>query len=231
MHPLDNPAWHALAGPHRALGETLPGAARYQPDVTPFAALPDAPTEDDWRALATLVGPRGLVVLFRPAEVQAPDGWRETFRAPTVQMVGGGARSAPSARAVRLGDADVDDMLALVAATKPGPFLRRTIELGTYLGIRGGGALLAMAGERMRPPGYTEISAVCTADAARGRGLATELVCALVEQIQARGETPFLHAAADNHDAIRLYAALGFTLRASFDVVALRPPREAPAVS
>jgi predicted GNAT family acetyltransferase len=104
-------------------------------------------------------------------------------------------------------------MLALVERTKPGPFRARTIELGTYLGIRRDGALVAMAGERLHPPGWTEISAVCTDPAFRGQGLATRLVLAVAAGIRARGDVPFLHAAATNTNAIRLYESLGFRLR------------------
>lgn len=224
MHPLDNPAWHALLGPHRALGEIRAGAARYARGVTPFAALPDEPTERDWQALRTLLAPGEVAVLFR-GRVTPPAGWQEEMCIPTVQMVGGAARRAPSERALRLGPADVPEMLALVRRTEPGPFARRTIELGTYLGIRGeGGALVAMAGERMRFADHTEVSAVCTDAAERGHGLATELVSALVDAIVARGETPFLHAAATNERAIRLYEQLGFTVRTRFEITVLRPP-------
>ena len=114
-------------------------------------------------------------------------------------------------------------MLALVERTRPGPFLPRTIELGTYLGVRDDGVLVAMAGERLHPPGWTEISAVCTDPAARGRGLATRLVRALVHGIRARGEQPFLHAAADN-PAIGLYESLGFRHRRGVTFAAARVP-------
>jgi predicted GNAT family acetyltransferase len=39
--------------------------------------------------------------------------------------------------------------------------------------------------------------------------------------IMARGETPMLHAVAENAAAIRLYEALGFRLRCAVNVVAL----------
>ena len=107
----------------------------------------------------------------------------------------------------------VDDMLDLVQSTRPGPFRRRTIELGTYLGIRRDGTLIAMAGERMHPPGWSEISAVCTDPEFRGEGLASRVMLAVVEVIRRRGDLPFLHAAADNTSAIRLYENLGFTHR------------------
>lgn len=130
-----------------------------------------------------------------------------------VQLVDDGVAAMPDPDALTLGTEDVPEMLALVERTRLGPFLPRTIELGTYLGFRRDGALIAMAGERMHPPGWTEISAVCTDPTFRGEGLATRLVLALAAGIRARGERPFLHASADNAGAIRLYESLGFTLR------------------
>jgi predicted GNAT family acetyltransferase len=119
-------------------------------------------------------------------------------------------------------------MLDLVARTQPGPFRPRTIEMGTYLGIRRGGALVAMAGERLHPPGWTEISAVCTDPAFRRQGLASRLVLAVAAGIRARGETPFLHAAASNTTAIRVYEALGFRLRRRTTFATLRVPADVP---
>ena len=104
-------------------------------------------------------------------------------------------------------------MLELVGRAKPGPFLQRTVEMGAYYGIRRDGRLVAMAGERLRPPGWTEISAVCTDEEHRGQGLATRLVRHVAAGITARGDTPFLHAAAVNTGAIRLYESMGFTVR------------------
>jgi predicted GNAT family acetyltransferase len=125
----------------------------------------------------------------------------------------------------RLGAADVPEMLDLVARTEPGPFVARTHELGTYLGVREDGRLIAMAGERMRFPGHTEISAVCTDPDYRGRGLARRLLRAVAAGIEARGEIPMLHAAAPNTSAISLYATLGFAVRAEFTVVVARGAR------
>ena len=85
--------------------------------------------------------------------------------------------------------------------------------------MRERGKLIAMAGERMRVPGYTEISAVCTSAAARKRGLATRLVRAVAAGIEARGDTAILHVLAENSNAIRVYEALGFATNAAFDVM------------
>lgn len=132
---------------------------------------------------------------------------------PGVQLVDVSLRAAADPEALVLTADDVPDMLDLVARTRPGPFRPRTVELGTYLGIRRGGALIAMAGERLHPPGWTEISAVCTEPAHRGQGLATRLIRAVAAGIRARGETPFLHTAASNTTAIRLYESIGFHRR------------------
>jgi predicted GNAT family acetyltransferase len=117
----------------------------------------------------------------------------------------------PPARA--LGPDDVGEMLALVALTRPGPFAGRTVELGGYVGVFDGSTLVAMAGERLAPPGFREISAVCTHPDHRGRGLAAGLTTLVARRIVGRGEWPFLHHAADNEPARRVYEALGFRFR------------------
>jgi predicted GNAT family acetyltransferase len=142
-----------------------------------------------------------------------------------VQLTGDGVAGAAEPEAVPLGPADVPDMLDLARRTKPGPFLPRTIEMGSYLGVRRDRALVAMAGERLHPPGWTEISAVCTNPEWRGHGLASRLVLALAAEIRARGETPFLNAVATNVNAIRLYEELGFRLRKSTMFSATRVPQ------
>ena len=119
--------------------------------------------------------------------------------------------------AVALTETDVPEILDLVERAQPGPFRKRTIELGRYLGIRRDGRLVAMAGERFRLPGWTEVSAVCTDPDFRGAGLGARLTLAVAAGILERGELPFLHAAADNDAAIRLYERLGF--EPSHDVV------------
>lgn len=222
-HVLDNPARAALTGPHAHFAERRGRVLRYPVEVTPWLALPDEPDADDWADVAALSGP-GTEVPLLGFRGRVPDGWEVTFHIEGVQMVADDLAAAPDPEAVRLGPADVPEMLDLVARTKPGPFLPRTVELGTYLGIRRNGALVAMAGERLHPPGWTEISAVCTDPAARGEGLASRLVLAVAHGIRERGETPFLHTGADNTNAVRLYESLGFRLRLSTAFLAARAP-------
>jgi predicted GNAT family acetyltransferase len=120
-----------------------------------------------------------------------------------------------------LGDADAPEMLALAQLTQPGPFLARTHVMGRFIGIRVQGRLAAMAGERMHVPGHTELSGVCTHPDFRGRGFARRLSSVVCAGIEARGETPFLHAWKNNHSAIALYEKLGFRWRTDVNVAVL----------
>ncbi|MGW8378276.1 GNAT family N-acetyltransferase [Streptomyces sp. ODS28] len=221
-HPLDNPAHSALTGPDARFAERAGRVLRYDTEVSPWYALPDDAGEQDWRDLARLAGP-GASVMFAGPPARPPRDWEVTFDLAGVQLVDEGAEAAHDEEAVRLGPADVPEMLELTGRTRPGPFLERTVELGGYLGFRSGGALVAMAGERMHPPGWTEISGVCTDPDFRGKGLARRLILAVAANIRERGETPFLHTGHDN-PAIGLYEALGFRLRARPTFMAARVP-------
>jgi ribosomal protein S18 acetylase RimI-like enzyme len=223
--PLDNPVWHALTGPQAQFCDGTELAVRYDPQVAPFSAMPDVTGPDTWDALEKLYGPGGAGALVRNETIAAPPAWTELFRLSALQMIAGRAIGEPDDRFVVLGDDDVEEMLALVGRTRPGPFFARTHTLGAYLGLRENGALVAMAGERIRVPGYIEISAVCTDESARNRGLATRLVRAIAAGIEARGDTPMLHVATSNESAIRVYDALGFETRTEFDFVIVQAPQ------
>ncbi|WP_233160202.1 GNAT family N-acetyltransferase [Pseudonocardia sp. MH-G8] len=224
-HPLDNPVLAALADNQAALGERKGRAVRYQPDIAPFAALPADADDADWADLAALAGPAAGVVITGPVGIARPPAlWQPVERIAGMQMDGSGLDVRPDPEAVVLGESDVPEMLDLVARTRPGPFRTRTRLLGTYLGFRRGGALVAMAGERMRPPGWAEVSAVCTDPAHRGRGLAARLVRAVGAVARERGDVPFLHLAASNTGALRLYEQLGFTVRSRVCFALLRTP-------
>ncbi len=223
-HPLDNVVWHALRGPQSAFAESDPSgrAVRFTPEVSIFGAVEHVDHES-WRAQAELVGPRGFAVLFRGDVGDAPPGWVEVLRAPGLQMVAGDLAPRPADFAPqRLGRDDVDEMLALTKLTEPGPFAARTIELGAYVGVRDADRLVAMAGERLRVPGFTEVSAVCTHPDARKRGLAAALTLHVAHAIRDRGDEAFLHVVDTNENAIRLYEKLGFEIRRSVDGVAFR---------
>lgn len=222
-HPLDNTAWSALTGPQAHLAERQGNALRYRPELAMLAAVPATPTADDWADLAALCGPGRSALLFGPA-LTPPPGWTVGGRWPGVQFDGSAVRVEHDPEAVVLGEADVPEMMDLVERTKPGPFRRGTHLLGTYLGIRREGRLVAMAGERVRPAGWSEISAVCTEESVRGQGLAARLVRAVGAVIRGRGDVPFLHTGSHNTAAMRLYEHLGFVVRTRTEFAEFRAP-------
>lgn len=221
--PLDNAIWRALHGRQRAFGAATESAARFDPEVSVFSALPDEISPSDWDDLAALHQPGAITALLR-ARVTAPAGWEELASFQAVQLVAddGIGSPEPDPEAVLLGPDDVPEMLELVRATEPGPFARRTVELGTYLGIRRAGALVAMAGQRVRLDGYVEVSAVCTAAGHRRQGLAVRLVADLVGRIQAGGDAAYLHASTDNVAALAVYEGMGFRRRAVLEGTVVR---------
>jgi ribosomal protein S18 acetylase RimI-like enzyme len=227
-HPLDNPVYAALTGPHAALARRSGYAVRYPADITPFCGLPAEPSLEDWKEMAGLFSP-GEAALFPGLGGPPPAGWKVLGGGNGVQLVADGVDAKPDPEAVPLGPGDAQEMVALADRARPGPFLLRTVEFGGYLGIRRDGELVAMAGERFRPPGFTEISAVCTDAAWRGHGFASRLTLAVAAAVQARGETPFLHAVGTNANAIRLYKSLGFTHRR--DILFQQIRRSLPGVA
>jgi GNAT superfamily N-acetyltransferase len=220
---LDNAVWHALTTAQASVAEGDRRARRYPPDVSVFGAV-DAFDAESWADLAEVAKPAGQVTLFRDAIPPAPRGWLVTLAGVGHQMVLEAFVATPVPPVRRLTADDVPRMLDLVARTRPGPFATRTIELGSYFGVFDGDELVAMAGERLRLPGFTEISAVCTEPSARGRGLAAGLSAHVATGILGRGETPFLHHARENEGARRVYERLGFVFRRRVVFRTLHPP-------
>lgn len=222
---LDRPVWAALTTVHLGLSVGGALARRYAADVSLFAAARDD-SAAALSALTELVQPGERVFLAEVADVGVPSGLVPIKAAKGVQMVA--TRSIRPAEGdddiVQLTDADAPEMLALATLTEPGPFLARTHTMGTFRGIRIGGRLAAMAGERFRFPGHTEVSGVCTHPDFRGRGLARRLSAAVAGRIESRGERPFLHAWKENRIAISLYESLGFEIRAEVNITVLERP-------
>jgi GNAT superfamily N-acetyltransferase len=215
---LDRPAWSALTTRHAALSEGGDLARRYDPSIVPFAAARDDSAESIG-ALGALAGPGQSLVFVQADEIMLPQGLVATLTATGVQMI---LRRKPpkvsDERIERLTDADALEMLELATLTKPGPFTLRAQALGEFFGVKADGRLIAMAGERMKVDGLTEVSGVCTHPDFQGRGLGKLLSIFMVHRVLDRGETPFLHAFATNKPAIELYEAIGFELRAMMNV-------------
>jgi ribosomal protein S18 acetylase RimI-like enzyme len=219
MDPLENVIWQALTTRQAHFAESCDGARRFLREVTLLSAFHE-PGDDGYSSLARLAGPGGTAAIFLDRPYAARPGWEYIAGAPLLQMVcengvhsHASASEALESRIVELGAEDSPDMLALTSLTKPGPFSTRTHELGYYVGIREGGKLVAMAGERLKAPGYTEVSAVCTHPDHVGKGYAAALMSEVMHAIRKRGEKPFLHVRSDNARAIALYERLGFRIR------------------
>jgi len=223
---LDNPIWNSLLTEHSPLALHEGAARRYPPAIGPLAGTPDQSLES-YRALRVLAGPGGILGLFFPDPPAPPAGWSLFRGGVLTQMIcrtpqfakANGLAAGMSLR--RLGAADVSAMVELATLTEPGPFRERTVELGNFYGILEGDRLLSMAGQRMRVPGFVEVSAVCTHPDARGRGYAGILMSEVMRDILAEGATPFLHAFADN-PAVGLYERLGFRQRRTFQVAVIK---------
>ncbi|MDV3455669.1 GNAT family N-acetyltransferase [Sphingomonas sp. HF-S4] len=219
-HPLDRPAWSALRTRQRDLARGSDEALRYDQDFAVFAAIGDE-TEASLRALAALVLQGGPAILLQKDALPPVPGARVEKHRMGVQMVAEALTGGTEIDFLELGDADAAEMLALATLTEPGPFFRRTHRLGDFIGVRQDGLLVAMAGERMKPEGFTEVSGVCTHPDWRGRGYAGALMRVVAARIAARGEVPFLHAYADNRGAIALYESLGFRVRCEMGITVL----------
>lgn len=223
-HPLDRPVWSALASrqAHLALGHAR--ALRFDPDYALFAAAADDSAEAT-AALGRLNVSSNGMGLVEAGDMPLPPGAVVRASAACVQMVAASLTGGGKAVAFEpLGEADAAEMLALATLTVPGPFFERTHRLGDFIGVRLDGRLVAMAGERMKPEGFTEVSGVCTHPDHRGRGYAGALMRAVTARILERGEQAFLHAYAANTATIALYETLGFRVRTKITYTVLDGP-------
>ena len=217
-HPLDRPVWSALTTRHARHSQGDAMARRYVPSIRPFiAARDDSP--ESLQALAHLVQAGESLVLLQADEIILPPGVAVVATAAAVQMIA----ERPSvierdSRIEQLQEADAPAMLALAELTKPGPFSQRALELGEFWGLKENGTLVAMAGERLKQQGFTELSGVCCHPDVRGRGYARLLSMFVAGRILRRGETPYLHAYTTNEAAIALYQSIGFALRSAMNV-------------
>jgi predicted GNAT family acetyltransferase len=227
MNVLDRPVWSSLSTAHVGLSVGDELARRYAAEVNRFASARDD-SDAALQALASLVQPAEEVFILQVPQIRIPSGLTAIKLATGVQMVARAPVAPPEAAAdgiLALDAADSAEMLALATLTEPGPFLRHTHRMGHFFGIRVDGRLVAMAGERFRFPGYTELSGVCTHPDFRGQGLARRLSRHVAAAIAARGEMAFLHAWKNNVVAIALYETLGFQWRCDVNVaVVTRAP-------
>lgn len=224
---LDNPAWHALVGRQSFCAKGDDKARWYDPEYTKLAGVREK-TKQCFEALYEQLPPGQVVVLA--ARPPLPAGWSDGFEVLDnfygTQMVCE-RLAEPDLQyeheLVELTADDVPEMTALVELTRPGPFGPKTIEFGTFLGIKRGGRLIAMAGERIKPgANFDEVSAVCTHPDFQGQGMARVLVQEVSKGILNRGHVPFLHVRTENAAGIKSYTRVGFQHRTDINFIVLR---------
>jgi len=213
-HILDNPAWNALINGNNQFSNGNESAKYFNEEISPFIGLKEY-SQENFDILYDMIphdSPVGFVV---PGEIQVPDTWKVLGKISAYQMI----YNLPSILAkieiepIPLTKEHVPEMLALTKLTNPGPFAERTIEFGNYQGIFDNGKLAAMAGQRLNPLPYAEISAVCTHPDHLSKGYARQLLQSQIQRIKAASGIPFLHVRNDNERAIKVYENSGFSTR------------------
>src|SRR6185312_33954 len=218
-HPLDYPAWNALISGNKNLSLGNEHVKYFHEEVAPFVGLSEQ-NHYEFEHLYHIIPPKRRMVIIISKEIEIPKPWTLTEHIKALQMVYT-QNSSPvhaTTEIIPLQIKDVPQMLDLTALTHPGPFLQRTIEFGNYEGIFNNGTLISMAGQRMHPEQYVEISAVCTHPDHHGKGYAGQLIQSQVRSIKANSGVPFLHVKDDNMEAIRLYKKLGFEVRKQMNI-------------
>lgn len=215
-HKLNNPAWHALTETHAPFAVGYDEVKRYRPDVVAFAAYHFTTT--DRSALFNQLIQQGESFFIIGDLPQLPAHYQLLTRLVCEQMICNKPIHIPVTASIEmLSNVNEDEMESLINLVQPGYYKRGTRLMGDYFGIRSEGRLVAIAGERMRMNGFTEISAVVTHPNFSGRGLAQQLVAHVSNKNLEQGTIPFLHVAQSNERAIRLYQYLGFSTRRSID--------------
>jgi len=222
---LDNPIWSSLVSRHPSFATGGSLARQYRREIGPLAGLRE-PSSEALMELAKIIPAGDVAVLFLEEQIRFREDWQIVLEATMVQMI---CPSPPPEvitreEIVALGRADYPEMVALTKLTEPGPFREETATLGRFVGIRVGQRLAAMAGQRLSPTGFVEVSAVCTHPEFRGRGFARALVAKVARNIFAAGDIAFLSALKSNTGAIRVYEQVGFRLRREMEVAVVRPP-------
>lgn len=221
-HVLDNAVWNALSTRHSeiAIGGDL--ARKYKPEFTILAGVA-CESPEAFREMKQITAAGEVVGLRSMNDLSNVDGWTCRVQFPILQMVCDELIPCRIVEFETLTREDVPAMRELAKLTQPGPFSTRTNEFGTFLGIKDGGKLVAMAGERMKVYGFDEISAVCTHPEYQGRGYARALVFEVARLIQERGNVPFLHVKKENIAGIKTYESIGFITREELGFFVLSP--------
>ncbi|CAN5637778.1 GNAT family N-acetyltransferase [soil metagenome] len=208
---LDNPAWYALTEAHACFALGDEAVKRYQSNIVAFAAYQQS--KEISAQLNQLISINESFFIIGDAPLLNADYIIESIL-PCEQMVCTSEIKMEGTAAIeKLTEGDDDEITTLINLVQPGYYKPGTRLMGDYFGIRENNQLVSITGERMRMNGLTEISAVVTHPDFTGRKYAQQLLAHVANKNLAAGIIPFLHVAATNERAIKIYALLGFAKR------------------
>jgi ribosomal protein S18 acetylase RimI-like enzyme len=218
---LDNPVWYALNEIHSefSLGNLV--VKRYHPSIAPFVAFKPGHEVDFDQLDAWL---RHDEVFYFIGDLSViPSTWTLKKELDCVQMIFEDMKyhETPDVDIKMLSTADSGELYDLIQLVQPGYYVEGSGLMGRYFGIRVGGKLVAVAGERIRFEGYTEVSGICTHPDYTGRHYAHHLTMHVLRQNLEERKHVFLHALRSNIRAIGVYEHLGFKLRRYIPIRAL----------
>jgi predicted GNAT family acetyltransferase len=224
-HHLSNPVWQALSSRQKQFNIGTNTVKFYPADIAPFVGLKNWDEHDMQDMMKNLPSSRSYSVMIAK-NISLPDNVKVVFTAPLYQMYCSAFKPylLESQHVRTLTQEDVPLMISLTDKAKPGPFFKRTIEMGKYIGLFDGEKLVAMAGERLKVPGHTEISAICTDPDYNGKGYASFLSTLICQHVIAEGNIPILHVKSENTRAIEVYRKLGFEISADVFFAIFRLP-------
>jgi ribosomal protein S18 acetylase RimI-like enzyme len=212
-HLLDNPIFNALATGNSNLAYGNAQVKHFDAEVAIFVGLQEN-TAANFQLLYDAWPQAAPAIFVATYEVTDPASWTLAQSIPGLQMVyEGETKFVDESNLVVLTEEHAAQMVALATLTNPGPFFSKTIAFGHYRGVFNGDKLVAMAGQRLNPLPYAEISAVCTHPDHTGKGHANQLLQFQINRIKAEGNIPFLHVKGDNERAIKIYEKMGFKTR------------------
>lgn len=212
-HILDNPAFYALSTGNERLSNGTDDVRYFDKEISLFIGIREL-MPDSFQLLYDLLPHSGPIGYVTPFETEIPGIWKLLNKIKGKQMVyNGGLKDVDASTIVQLKDVHIPQMIELTKLTNPGPFDTRTIDFDNYYGIFDGDRLAAMAGQRLNPLPYAEISAVCTHPDYTGRGYARQLVDFQINRIKKEGSIPILHVADGNDRPFELYKKIGFEVR------------------
>lgn len=210
---LAHPTWDSLNGYYAHLNEGSEQVRYFPADISPFITM-EQWTEAGFDLLRNQIPPNRSFYVLLDREMDLSPWCQVVATVPAYRMACIQLRPQYDDRIAiqSLDVTHVPQMMALTAATKPGPFEQRTIHFGNYVGIMDNNQLVSMAGQRLQTYTHTEVSAICTNPNYLGRGYAGILTTHVCNKILKVGKTPFLHLRQDNTGALHLYKKLGFEI-------------------